>query len=261
LIPTNRIRTSLAERGLAYGTWAQMGSPEFCELAALSGLDFVIVDMEHSSFGIETAVNMIRAVQYGGASAMVRAPDATPSTILKILDAGAAALMVPNVSSGAMTQAIVSASRHAPRGTRSACPCTRASGHGIMAWQDHVAACEADVQIAVLIETADGIANFDDIIAVPGIDIVALGPFDLSQAMGYAGDWTHPAVQGRLEQLVRRALDPGLDVMPSIFDTEPEALAGQIARWRSLGARIFAIGGDRFMLSAGYRSLQQELPR
>ena len=71
-----------------------MNSPEFCEVAARSGLDFVIVDMEHGSFGIEAAVNMIRAVEAGGAAAVVRVPDATRTNILKVLDAGAAVVLV-----------------------------------------------------------------------------------------------------------------------------------------------------------------------
>jgi 4-hydroxy-2-oxoheptanedioate aldolase len=185
----------------------------------------------------------------------VRVADAAPSTILKVLDAGAAAVLVPNVTSAAMAEHIVSATRYAPSGTRSSCPCTRSTAHGVIDWTENVAASEREIQVALLIETMEGIEQFEEIVAVPGIDIVAFGPFDLSQAMGYRGDWKHPAVQRRLEDLVHIAIDAGLQVMPSIFDTEPVALAAQIDRWRSFGARIFAIGGDRFMLSAGYRAI------
>jgi 4-hydroxy-2-oxoheptanedioate aldolase len=133
----NRIKAAIAEGRPAYGTWAQMGSPEFCELAAQSGMEFIIVDMEHGSFGIDVAVNMIRATECGGASAMVRVPDASPAGILKVLDAGAAAVLVPNVTSSAMVKSIVAATRYAPEGTRSACPCTRASFHGVRDWPDY----------------------------------------------------------------------------------------------------------------------------
>jgi 4-hydroxy-2-oxoheptanedioate aldolase len=257
----NRIKAALAKGEIAYGTWAQMLCPEFCELAAASGFEFIIIDMEHGSFGIEGATHMIRAVQSGGASAMVRVPDAAPSMILKALDAGASAVLVPNVNSGAMAASIVAATRYAPRGTRSACPSIRASSYGFVDWPSHSADCERELQVAVLIETQAGLDNFDEIIAVPGIDIVALGPFDLSQAMGYCGDWKHPVVQGKLEDLVHRAIGKGLDIMPSLFDTEPAQLASQIARWRALGARLFAVSGDRFALASAYRTMQEHLPR
>src|SRR5215218_2010932 len=123
----NKIRIALRDRSVAFGTWAQMNAPEFCEIAGRSGLDFVIVDMEHGAFGIDSAVNMIRAVEAGGAAPVIRVPDASRSGILKALEAGAVGLLVPNVDSKQMAEEIVAAARFAPRGTRGACPCTRAT--------------------------------------------------------------------------------------------------------------------------------------
>jgi 4-hydroxy-2-oxoheptanedioate aldolase len=256
---TNRILAALDAGGCAFGTWAQMSSPEFCEIAARSGLEFVIVDMEHGSFGIETAVNMIRAVEFGGATAMVRVHDALPSTLLKALDAGASAVLVPNVDSRRMAETIVEATQFAPKGRRGACPCTRATGHGVVPWSDFLEWCDHNILVAVLIETPEGFANFDDIISVPGIDVVAFGPFDLSQAMGLNGDWKHPSVLKKQEELVRRALDKGIQVMPSTFDSDPQSLAKQVAHWKDFGARIFAVSGDRFMLSSGYGEIVKRL--
>src|SRR5215211_7593517 len=127
----NKIRIALQSKSIAFGTWAQMNAPEFCEIAGRSGLDFVIVDMEHGAFGIDSAVNMIRAVEAGGAAPMVRVPDAARSGILKVLDAGAAGVLVPNVDNRGVAEQIVSAAKFAPRGTRGACPCTRATAHGV----------------------------------------------------------------------------------------------------------------------------------
>jgi 4-hydroxy-2-oxoheptanedioate aldolase len=115
--------------------------------------------------------------------------------------------------------------------------------------------------VAILIESEEGLANFDEIIAVPGVDIVAFGPFDLSQAMGYQGDWQHPEVQHRLEQLGARALAQNIQIMPSIFDTDPATLLKQIDHWRNLGTRIFVLSGDRFMLSAGFRAVHKAIAR
>jgi 2-keto-3-deoxy-L-rhamnonate aldolase RhmA len=79
--------------------------------------------------------------------------------------------------------------------------------------------------------------------------------------MGFCGDWKHPVVQGKLEELACRAIAKGLDVMPSLFDTDPALLSSQIARWRSLGARLFAVSGDRFTLASACRTMQERLPR
>jgi 4-hydroxy-2-oxoheptanedioate aldolase len=255
----NPIKTALASRDVAYGTWAQMNGPEFGEIAARSGLDFVIVDMEHGSFGIETAVAMMRGIEAFGAATMVRVPDASRTGILKVLDAGARALLVPNVGNAETAREIVSAARYAPVGTRGACPCTRATGHGVDPWQDYIAWCESNLMVAVLIETPEGIRNYDEIIAVPGIDVVALGPFDLSQALGYKGDWKHPEVRRMQEDLVRRARSRGLDVMAATFDSDPVSLREQVDGWRALGVRMFAVSGDRFMLASGYRAIMAGL--
>jgi 4-hydroxy-2-oxoheptanedioate aldolase len=255
MLPPNKIATALDAYGLAVGTWAQMNSPEFSELAARSGLDFVIVDMEHGSFGIESAVNMIRGIEVGGAAPMVRVPDASPTSILKILDAGAQVVLVPNVETRATAVSIVEASRYAPRGRRGACPCVRANGHGTEPWAEYVSWTENNILIGILVETPDGFRHFGDIISVPGLNIIAMGPFDLSQALGFGGDWKHPEVRRKQEEMIRMAKAHGLEVMISTFDSNPEDLKEQIHGWTKHGVRMFVVSGDRFMLSSGYKSI------
>jgi 4-hydroxy-2-oxoheptanedioate aldolase len=236
-----------------------MASPEFCEIASAAGMDFVIVDMEHGSFGIDVAVNMIRAVQLGGAAPFVRVPSADRVHIFKALDAGAHAVLVPNVDTPEMAAEIVQASHHSPRGNRGACPCTRANAHGVMEWKSYLTHSQETVKVAVLIETPLGIQNFEKIVAVPGIDIVALGPFDLSQAMGLDGDWKHPDVQRKQAELVGIARDKGVHVMMSVFDSDPDSLREQCDRWQAIGADMIAVSGDRFMLSTGFKGIVSAL--
>ncbi len=259
MLERNRIFGALDEKGVAFGSWCQINSPEIAELTARSGIDFCIVDMEHGSFGIESAAAMIRAVEAGGASSMVRVPDATRTNIFKVLDAGASGLMVPNVEDAATARAIVQAARFAPAGRRGACPCVRATAHGVDDWKDYVAWSAENVVVAVLVETARGLENYDEIIAVPGLTMVAMGPFDLSMALGFDGDWKHPEVRRKQEEMVRKARTHGLDVMASTFDSDPEDLARQVASWKDLGVRLFAVSGDRFMLSSGYKAIVSHL--
>lgn len=259
MLGQNNIISAVKSRGIALGTWAQMNSPELCEIVARAGLDFVIVDMEHGSFGIEAAVNMMRAVEAGAAVAMVRVPDASRTTIMKALDAGAGALLVPNVETREMAEEIVHSARYAPVGRRGACPCVRATAHGIEDWGAYLAWSEKNVLVGVLVETPEGIRHFEDIVAVPGLDFVAMGPFDLSQALGYGGDWKHPDVRRKQEELIRIACSHGLEVMASTFDSDPRDLKRQVDGWMPHGVRMFAVSGDRFMLSSGYKSIVASL--
>lgn len=257
----NRVRAALDRGDPAFGTWAQINSPEICELSARSGLEFVIVDMEHGSFGIESATAMVRAVEVGGAVSIVRVPDATRTNIFKVLDAGASGVMVPNVEDAATAARIVEAARFAPIGRRGACPCVRATSHGVDDWREYVAWTSDNLIVAVLVETPEGLRNFDEIIAVPGLTMVAMGPFDLSQAMGFEGNWKHPEVRRKQEEMVRKARARGLDVMASTFDSNPEDLREQVEGWKRLGVRLFAVSGDRFMLSAGFTAIVSTLHR
>ena len=259
MLSTNKIIGALDSRGLAVGTWAQMNSPEFCEVAARSGLDFVIVDMEHGSFGIEAAVNMIRAVEAGGAASIIRVPDASRTNILKVLDAGADVVLVPNVETREMAEAIANAARYAPAGRRGACPCVRATGHGVEAWGDYLAWSDKNILVGVLVETPEGLRNFEDIVSVPGLDIIAMGPFDLSQALELGGDWKHPEVRRKQEEMVRIARRHNLEVMAATFDCDPEDLRRQVQDWKRQEVRMFAVSGDRFMLSSGYKSIVSSL--
>lgn len=253
----NRAVESIRANKPAYGSWVQMNAPEICELEARSGLDFVIIDMEHGSFGIESAVRMITAVQAGGSTPFVRIADYAPATILKVLDAGAAGLIVPGVETAEQMRAIVRASRYAPDGTRGACPCTRSTGHGIHGWAESVAWARENVMIVGIVETPKGIANYSEIVKVEGLNAIGVGQFDLSQAMGLAGDHTNPQVLDKQEELAREAREAGVEVLGVIFSGDPEEVRSGIERWRRIGSRLIAISGDRFMLSTGYQRIAQ----
>ena len=130
----NRLKEAIQSSGLAIGTFVQMASAENAEIAAASGFDFVILDMEHGSFGIESLVELIRGVQVAGATPIVRLPDDSETGILKALDAGATGVLVPGISNKEETRKIVNAARYAPLGCRGACPRVRATGHGLYDW-------------------------------------------------------------------------------------------------------------------------------
>jgi 4-hydroxy-2-oxoheptanedioate aldolase len=255
MLPQNPVLTAFEKRNVAYGTFIQNNSPENCELAAGAGLDFVIIDMEHGTFGIESAANMIRAAESCGTAPFVRVPEASRATVLKVLDAGAVGIIVPNVESAEQLREVVAATRYAPNGTRGACPCVRSTGHGIVDWATSTAWAEKNIMVAALVETKAGVDNFEEILGVEGLSVVGIGQFDLSMSLGYAGDHKHPEVVRKQAEMNQLALSRGVDVLGAIFDSEPTAVRASVDRWRSQGARFIALSGDRFVLADAYRGM------
>jgi len=198
---------------------------------------------------------MIRAAEAGGTQPMVRVPDHTRTNIFKVLDAGAVGVLVPSVSTAEEARAIVEAATYAPSGKRGACPCTRGTGHGVADWKEYLGWVQESVFVAALIETPQGVENLDEIVAVPGIDYITLGPFDLAQALGYDGDYAHPNVQACLTDMAQRARTNGTGVMAVSFASDDSGVRTDFDRWVSTGVDAIAISSDRFMMSHGLTSI------
>jgi len=251
----NKVKTLLSSGAKALGAWAQIASPDIVEIMGNTGFDYVIIDLEHGAFYFETAVQMIRAAETAGITPVIRVPDKNPSFIMRMLDAGAMGILVPGVETKEDAQAVAAAVRYRPLGSRGACPGTRAAGHQAENWPEFVKWSNDNVMLWLLVEGAAGVSNFDHIIEAPGIDAVMMGPFDLSQALGYPGQPGHPAVVAKIEEIVRKARAKDIDMVAAIFSKTPETMQNEVRHWADLGCRIIAAGSDRRIISAGFRSV------
>lgn len=239
----------LRDGGVLRGTWAQIRAPEVIDMIGAAGFDFAVIDCEHGAFGIETAETLIRACDAAGLASAVRVARLDSTEIMKALDAGAGAVVVPNVESAEQATVAVAATRFAPEGLRGACPCCRSGGHYIRDWESYRMRQHAETGAVVLVETAAGAAAFAEIVAVPGLAAVMLGPFDLSVSMGLGGDWRDPAVQAELSRMVALARSADVPVILPVFAPTPEENRALIARWHGDGVGAFAIGADKIILS------------
>jgi 4-hydroxy-2-oxoheptanedioate aldolase len=122
-------------------------------------------------------------------------------------------------------------------------------------WPEFVKRSNEDAMIWLLVEGVNGINNFDRIIEVPKIDAIMMGPFDLSQSLGYPGQTNHPAVVGKIEEMVRKLRAKNIDTVAAMFSKTPEGLQNEARHWGDLGCRIIAAGSDRRIISAGFRSV------
>ncbi len=174
----NRVRDCWAEGKPALGAWLMIPSSTSAEEVARVGFDYCCIDMQHGLIDYQNAVEMIRAIQIGGATPFVRVPWNEPGIIAKVLDAGAQGIIIPMVNSVAEAEAAVAACKYPPAGNRSHAP-SRGARH--FALED----LNASTICAPMIETRQALDSIDDILQVPGLDAVYVGPSDLSISLGF----------------------------------------------------------------------------
>ncbi|MCP2635064.1 aldolase/citrate lyase family protein [Microbacterium sp. HD4P20] len=247
LTPT--FRTALAEASAPLaGMWVCSGSPLVAEICAGAGLDWLLIDMEHSPNGLESVLAQLQAVAAYPVTPVVRVPIGDVVTIKQVLDLGAQNLLVPMVSSRTDAEAAVAAVRYPPRGTRGVGSALARSAR----WNrvdDYLADSDAHVSLFVQIETAAGVAAAADIAAVDGVDGVFVGPSDLAASMGLLGQQTHPDVVAAALRVFDAVRAAGKPVGVNAFD--PAAADAYL----DAGASFILVGADVALLARGSEAL------
>jgi 4-hydroxy-2-oxoheptanedioate aldolase len=175
----NALRTRWARREAALGGWLTVPSAVSAEVLAHCGFDWVCIDMQHGLIGFADMVHMLQGIASSEATPLVRVPRNEPGIIGRCLDAGAWGVIVPMVNSAEEAQAAVEACRYAPDGIRSYGPLRAnvALGPGYYAHAD-------EVLCIVMVETRQAVEQVEEIVSVPGVDAVYVGPADLSITLG-----------------------------------------------------------------------------
>lgn len=178
-------------------------SPEQIEMLGLLGYDFVFIDSEHWPLSDREILGLITAGDAVGLPCLVRVKDHSPSTIQRVMESGAAGVIVPDVSSREEALKIVNAVKYAPLGDRGLST-TRASGYGItMRLSDYVRYANEKSVIVCQIESREALENAREIISVEEIDTVFIGTTDLSHSMGFTGQRNNPQVAAAVEEIIR----------------------------------------------------------
>jgi len=189
--PINPLKQMLADGSPAIGTFVSMPSPQLVQVMSVAGFDWLTIDMEHGPIGPESMHAMINATAVSHTVPLVRVPATDPWMVKKALDAGALGVFFPLVVSAEQARSAVSAMRYPPTGTRGFAPFFAPSR-----WRqstfDYAAAADDNLLTIVLIEQAEAVRNIDEILAVDGIDVAFIAPFDLSQSLGIPGEFDHP---------------------------------------------------------------------
>ncbi len=229
------------QRGPCLGTCITFTDPTVTE--ALCGvLDFVWIDMEHNPLSLEAVQGHILATKGSDTVPLVRVAWNDPVLIKPVLDVGAAGIIVPLVRSVEETKRAVAACRYPPEGIRGFGP-RRPSRYGRLGGPDFCKAANAAVAVIIQVEHIDGVRNIDEIMAVPGVTSVVLGPNDLSGSMGLMGQPRHPDVLKAIATVIDAGRRAGIPVGVGTGD-DPEVLT----EWLDKGARWLAMGADFTLL-------------
>ena len=205
------LRARLADTGTpALGTWLKIPAMEIMELVALAGFDFVVIDLEHSPIGLESAYRLIGTALYRGVAPVVRVPGLAGGLVPRLLDAGAVGIMVPHVDTVEQARAAVSAVRFPPLGSRGVGSTGRAGAWGALPRADYLRFGQDEVVLIAQIESAPGVRNAGAIAALDGVDALLVGAADLSVSEGKTEN--HPDVRDLIAAAVDAARGAGVPV-------------------------------------------------
>jgi 4-hydroxy-2-oxoheptanedioate aldolase len=210
----NPVRDKLMRGEVSLGSWLNLASPTSAEVMANAGYEWLVVDAEHSQWELNSIAHAFRAIQAGGAVPLARTWSHDYTAIGRLLDAGAMGIVAPHVSTPQQAEALASAMRYPPVGTRSA-----GSGRAQFAIPDYRNAINDAVMVIPQIEDLEGVNNIEAIMSVEGVDVAYLGPNDLGMSMGLTPDqhWKDPrhldAISAVLEGAKKCGKPAGLPVM------------------------------------------------
>jgi 4-hydroxy-2-oxoheptanedioate aldolase len=232
---------ALLDGSVKYGVICSLPDGFSAEVLARCGFDWCCVDMQHGALSEAGLYPVLQGLSVVGTPALVRVRWNEPATIMRALDAGAAGVIVPMIQSPRDAQAAVAACRYPPAGIRSWGP-TRAR---YSMTQYSADAADQSVICAVMIETESALGCLDEIVAVPGVDCVVIGPSDLALSLDAS-----PSLivnDARVDEAIARVLAAcaAARVCPAIFTSGAE----QVIRWRDRGFRLICTHSDRLLMA------------
>jgi len=237
----NRTKAKLAAGEPVFGCFVRTAEPSLVEYVALLGWDFLVFDGEHGTLQPNQVEDLCRAVEPRGVTPIVRVTTNDPPTILRYLDTGAQGAHIPWVNSAAEAERAVRFVKYSPRGQRGLAG-SRASEWGLREpLSAYVERANRETLVVIHIETQEAVDAIDDYLAIDGVDVLFLGPTDLSQSLGHPGDTRHPDVRAALERVAAAVV--GSDKVLGIY----AGTADLTREWLDRGARYFTTSLEPFL--------------
>lgn len=231
------------------GTWLNLGNPLTAEIVGQAGYDWVIIDLEHGSGNEQDAIAQMQALSASATAAFVRVEVAARQRVHRVLDFGAQGIMFPHINDAASAQEAHKMMMYPPMGNRGVAKMIRAAGYG-RSFDEYLTATQHLLGI-MQIETQRALDHVEAIAALDGVDVLFIGPADLSMDMGIFGQFNHPMFLNALKKTVAAAEKYNKTV--GILVANPE----QLPAFKDLGLRFLACGSDgNFMVQASSQNLE-----
>ena len=219
------------------------------EMAGNCGMDFIWIDTEHNQFNMETVKDMVIAAKAGGCAPLVRVRANDSNLIKPVLDMAPAGVIIPMVSSVEAARAAVAACRYPLDGIRGF-GVRRATGYGKTDFSEYLAQSKSEPWVIIQIEHVDAVRNLDEILKVPGIDSICIGPCDLSASMGIPNQMDDPELNRVLDEVCAKVKAAG-----KILGTA----AGNFPRWKRRGVNWFTGACDWAAIASSFRQFRKEV--
>ncbi len=246
--PVNRLKAQLLDRQLQKGLWMGLASASVAEMASRAGFDWCLIDAEHGPNDLITIQSQLQAMNGAEAEAVVRVPAAEDWMLKQVLDLGAQNVLIPMIDTAEQAADAVAACRYPPDGKRGlGSALARASGYNAI--PDYPATANDQICVMVQAESRAAIDNIDAIAGTEGVDVVFIGPADLSADMGYLGQLDAPEVEEVIAHAIARIRAAGKVAGIVLFNPD------DFPRYIDLGISFLGMGSDVTSLAAALRDL------
>lgn len=233
---------------LFVGFWLSSGSEVAAEMAGLAGFDWLLFDMEHGIGDYTSLFHQMQAVSGSSTAAIVRIADNTPAHIRRALDLGAAGIMIPHINNEQQAAVAVAAMRYEPVGIRGMSGSVRAGGYGF-SYEEYYRRQSSQLLTIVQIETEQAVEAADFIAAVEGVDILFIGPADLTHAMGIPRQFDHPDFTAACTRVISACIKHNKTAGILLRDLSLAVKAAE------QGFSFIAAGSDTGVLASGMKSI------
>jgi len=245
--PERTLRARVLAGETLFGLFLDLGSPLSAEICARAGYDWLVVDLEHGAGTEAGLVGLLQSVEVGGSTAVVRPQSGERLRIGRALDLGAAGIVIPRLESAAEAREAVSFLRYPPVGVRGVALRTRGAGLGSVA-HGEVSQINERILGIVQIESVGALREADQIAAIDGVDVLFVGPADLTHSLGVPGMFDHEKYRTALKTVVDACAAHGKAAGILIYDT------GVVPDLLELGYRFIGIGADGALVAGGARA-------
>lgn len=248
----SRIRETLKCGGCIYGPFMKTSDPMFVEIAGIAGFDFVILDKEHGAASLQDQQNNIRASLVREMLPIIRVNELTENAIGACLDIGACGVQVPHITTAKEARLVVEYSKYYPKGMRGMCRFVRAADYSGMERSAYFNSAN-EALIIIQLEGRQALENIDDILSVEGIDVVFIGPYDLSQSLGVPGQIHDLSVVTQMQRIVCAAKKRNI-VVGTFVDT-----LELLTLWKEAGVQYLSYSTDAGLFMDTCKTLLQKL--